>query len=569
MFKGTLDDFTLADIFRLLSLSKKTGRLHVERKAGSGTVYFRDGEVYFAESSLSREPLGQKLIRSGGITEGALRKALDQHHDSGERVGDILVSTGAVTLEQIETAVGQQIEDAVFDLLRWELGEYEWQTNVGVEVEVEVQISVENLIMEASRRLDELEVIRRKVSSMDAILAMAPKPPEGALEINITPEEWRVLVLVDGSRTLQDIADMCGLDDFQAMRTVYGLISAGLVEVADSGEVTERVVAGEAVTEWEAEPVPEAPTAPVPVAEAVAEEPLVVEPDAEGPEPVVEEVAPDAAGPEPVAEIAPEVEVEPDAGGPEPVVEEVAPEPVAEIAPEVEVEPEPVVEEVADAEGPEVELEPEPEPVFEVEVPEVHAEGPDVPEIEEEIPVPAEEADEVSVGAGEPPAEWFDDPNVGIEAFDAPSPEELTTEVPVPEAPNEAALAAELGQAPSEEDLVPEADAEGPEPAGPDDSFLGDLLSDEPLAPDEPAPQEVAEAEAPGPEAPTPPPSVDRAAVVRELAGLFSDEEATPRRSGPTRKPGEGAPDEKKRVEDDDQVTKGLISRLIDGVKGL
>src|SRR5919106_6676751 len=108
MLKGTLDDFTLADIFRLLSLSKRTGQLDVERKAGSGRVFFRDGEVYYAESSLSREPLGQKLIRSGAITENQLRKALDRNAETGERVGDILVSSEAVSLDQIESAVRQQ-----------------------------------------------------------------------------------------------------------------------------------------------------------------------------------------------------------------------------------------------------------------------------------------------------------------------------------------------------------------------------------------------------------------------------------------------------------------------------
>ena len=63
----------------------------------------------------------------------------------------------------------------------------------------------------------------------------------------------------------------------------------------------------------------------------------------------------------------------------------------------------------------------------------------------------------------------------------------------------------------------------------------------------------------------TEPARVDRSTVARELAGLFDDE--LPARTN-LRKP---PPDEftKQRVEDDDQVTRGLISRLIDGVKGL
>src|SRR5918994_3817362 len=147
MLSGTLDDFSLPDVFRLVSLARKTGRLDVERKAGDGRVYFREGEVYYAESSLSREPLGQKLIRAGALTEGQLRKALDEHSESGKRVGDILVGSGIVSVEQIQTAVEQQIEDSIFGLLRWELGEFEWTPGFEVDVEIPIGVSVENLIM--------------------------------------------------------------------------------------------------------------------------------------------------------------------------------------------------------------------------------------------------------------------------------------------------------------------------------------------------------------------------------------------------------------------------------------
>jgi hypothetical protein len=62
---------------------------------------------------------------------------------------------------------------------------------------------------------------------------------------------------------------------------------------------------------------------------------------------------------------------------------------------------------------------------------------------------------------------------------------------------------------------------------------------------------------------------LDRSAVVRELAGLFSEGAPAPSAREPQEAPSPPPPDERKRVEDDDQVTKGLISRLIDGVKGL
>ena len=67
-------------------------------------------------------------------------------------------------------------------------------------------------------------------------------------------------------------------------------------------------------------------------------------------------------------------------------------------------------------------------------------------------------------------------------------------------------------------------------------------------------------------------PKVDRATVVRELAGLFSDEgkpkpRAVPSRSGDRKAPPD--PAQKRRIEDDEDVDRGLITRMIDGVKEL
>ena len=43
--EGTLDAFSLPDIFQLLSYTKKTGTLHLRREGQHGVVHVRDGAV--------------------------------------------------------------------------------------------------------------------------------------------------------------------------------------------------------------------------------------------------------------------------------------------------------------------------------------------------------------------------------------------------------------------------------------------------------------------------------------------------------------------------------------------
>jgi hypothetical protein len=132
---------------------------------------------------------------------------------------------------------------------------------------------------------------------------------------------------------------------------------------------------------------------------------------------------------------------------------------------------------------------------------------------------------------------WTDAANIG--SFDAPKPDELVTSTPEMD--------------PFVQDLFAE----------PSTSRVGEEPPAPPAAPSEP---DIPVSSSPSGEQP----SVDRAAVARELAGLFSDEERPRARpSAPLNSSDPSTPDERKRVEDDDQVTKGIISRLIDGVKGL
>jgi Domain of unknown function (DUF4388) len=136
VLKGTIDEFPLIDVLGILQARNKTGRLEIERQAGRGLIYVRLGEPYYAESSLTRSLIGQKLVDIGAITDMQLRKALDRQAESGDRLGQILLTHGVISGEHIAAAVISQIKDALADLLAWEAGEFTWEAGAEVEVEV-------------------------------------------------------------------------------------------------------------------------------------------------------------------------------------------------------------------------------------------------------------------------------------------------------------------------------------------------------------------------------------------------------------------------------------------------
>jgi hypothetical protein len=236
MLKGTLDDFAVTDVFRLLSASHRTGRLDLERPAGSGKVLFSDGKVVHAETSLSTTLLGQKLIAAGALTEAQVRKALDEQAGTGQRLGEIVVGAGLVEHPELAAALRDQVQDAVFELLQWETGNFAWEPAASVDDDIGIPFEVEDLIAEVVKRLDEMEKLQERIPSTGSIPVMASKPPEGAEAITLSPLEWQTVVLVNGSRSVSEIAVSMGRTEIDTMRTLFSLVSAGLVEMRPTGD---------------------------------------------------------------------------------------------------------------------------------------------------------------------------------------------------------------------------------------------------------------------------------------------------------------------------------------------
>lgn len=239
--RGNLKDFSLPDVFQLVQLSGKTGVLRIVGPDAEGSIWFRDGNVFFAQSNWRREQLGERLVAAQRITPAALARALDlraAEPEGGRRLGEILVNEGYITQQVLESFVQEQIQDTIFDLMRWDEGDFDFEVLPEVVHEdIGLAVSVENIVMEGSRRLEEWQRIKKKVPSTDMVFKMATAPGEGTFEISLKPIEWALLLLIDGTRSVRELATATRSTDFEVARVIYGLFSAGLLEVPTDEEI--------------------------------------------------------------------------------------------------------------------------------------------------------------------------------------------------------------------------------------------------------------------------------------------------------------------------------------------
>lgn len=114
---GEIEPFGLLNVLQLLCGAGLTGALRVFESDLIFTIFLDDGQLV-AASSPEQEPLGEKLVRKGRITEAQLERALDlqrraQEDGSRRPIGQILVQQGIVGHGDLEACVFDQIIESL------------------------------------------------------------------------------------------------------------------------------------------------------------------------------------------------------------------------------------------------------------------------------------------------------------------------------------------------------------------------------------------------------------------------------------------------------------------------
>ena len=241
--EGNLKDFSLTDMFRLLASGAKTGTLHVESSEGTGVVCFRDGQILYATSRGGIGPAGKRLVSAGIISEKQLRQAqglmkIQKKDKAGRRLGQILVDEGYVESAVLEEYIRGQISDALFDLMRWEDGSLMFESDEGFgDVDLGLSVTIDAVLADSVRRLELWNRIKDKIPTMDTRFAMSSNPGQKPADIHLKPREWMLLCYLHGSRSVRELVELTGYNDFETAKVLYGMYAGGLIEkVGPAGE---------------------------------------------------------------------------------------------------------------------------------------------------------------------------------------------------------------------------------------------------------------------------------------------------------------------------------------------
>jgi tetratricopeptide (TPR) repeat protein len=226
--KGSLKEASLPDVIQLLFLGRRTGCLALADRHNFGTIYLDEGQIVYASIVNRRDRLGDILMRSGRISPEQLQEAIDAQTDDREhKLGEILVGQGRLSRAELEGYMRLQIEEAVYFLFTWTSGTFNFEAGVRPEREdFLVRISPEYLLLEGARRVDEWSLVEKKIPSFDLIFSV-DQQHIGESAPELSPEQKRILPLVDGTRDVHQLIEESGMAEFDVGKALFGLITAG------------------------------------------------------------------------------------------------------------------------------------------------------------------------------------------------------------------------------------------------------------------------------------------------------------------------------------------------------
>src|SRR4051812_27692670 len=213
-------------------MTKKTGGLHLRRDGAHGVVWLTTGALTGGASDVTRQALARRLIGSGQLDDNDLQSAIDRAtNEDGMGVARAVQQAGAVDEGALHDIVGEHIIDTVFDLRRWQDGEFAFAVDEANPDDVGVTRQVDEVVTEARRRLDVWAGVAATIPSPQTVLNLSANPPE---DPHLTRDEWALLALVDGQRTVGEIVALLGRGDFSVASALADLVGRGLLRAADA-----------------------------------------------------------------------------------------------------------------------------------------------------------------------------------------------------------------------------------------------------------------------------------------------------------------------------------------------
>lgn len=230
---GSIKDVSLVKLLVSLNRNRKTGTLSLRGPVFTKKIYIHAGNAVFASSTYEDDRLGEMLLKADKITVEQYDKSVEILKSSKKRQGAILVELGYLTPKDLFWGVKYQVKEIIHSMFLMEDATYEFaEGEIPHQEVITLKMSMGNLIYDGVRKIENWTRIRNEMPDTDSVLRLSTDPLSLFQGIELSPQDKKILSLIDGRRTIKEVIEHSWMGSFEVLKILYVLWSTGIIEQA-------------------------------------------------------------------------------------------------------------------------------------------------------------------------------------------------------------------------------------------------------------------------------------------------------------------------------------------------
>ena len=227
--QGNLHDFSAMEILQLVGSQKKSGCLVMEWNTERFQVWVTDGRIVSTrQPGLAKDDSLAKFLRKvHRLSDEQFRGLVTIQKESGRDLEDLLVKGRYLEADELAPLLERQVLDDLMRLVRWENGSYRFDPVSKWTGEPLVMLSMEGVMIEAARRVDEQKRFVSVFRDPYQLLGVhdLPDPDE-----SLSDEEREIFGIVDGQHTVAEVIEAAPLVEYEAYEALHRMMEAQWIE---------------------------------------------------------------------------------------------------------------------------------------------------------------------------------------------------------------------------------------------------------------------------------------------------------------------------------------------------
>lgn len=246
-YRGDLAETALPEMLYTIHRFQVEGVIEAERAGVVKRVHIKEGNVVHASSTDREDSLGTYLLRAGMLDPEQYAATMVEREHVDRRYGEILIDSGLLSPAEVYQAIREHVEAIVWSLFYWQDGAVRFDIGepAGEDGRVAMQLPMRQVVLHGIKRAPNAKQLVSRLGRRETVFE-PDFETEHLIGLALDADDYRLLRMVDGKRTLYQICDHGPLSAADNAKLMYAFQVLRLIRKA---AVVENAADAEPATE--------------------------------------------------------------------------------------------------------------------------------------------------------------------------------------------------------------------------------------------------------------------------------------------------------------------------------